>query len=156
MANSVSIKFDAAAVNAALDKLQVRIQEQVRPAAQAGAQVLYDQVLVNVPKSLKGHWFHGSSFRKTGQKYWFDSGTLRKSIYQVFSKDNSGSDHATYHIAWNHRQAPYGFMVHNGTSKTPAHPFLFDAFDAKQGDAIKTAKTKFEENARTVITELSR
>lgn len=151
MSDSLSIKFDSHNMTAALESLGSGLPELARPAAQAGAQVLYDEVLQRVPTSAKGHWFHGTSFAKNGQKYWFDAGSLKGSIYQVFSKDNSGPSNATYHISWNHKGAPYGFMVENGTSRAPAHPFLRPSFDAKSADATKAAEARMEEGVKKLL-----
>lgn len=140
MGNSVSITFDPSAAFAGLDRIAAQAGAQVRPAAQAAAEVLYREVKTRVPVSERGHWFHG-----THQKYFFPAGTLRDSIYQVYSKDNS-TEHkvATYHVAWNHQKAPYGFMVEYGTSRAAAHPFLRPAYDAMKNLALTAAKDKFE------------
>lgn len=127
--STFSVTVDAAGIDALMDGIAGASEDAVRPAAQAGAQVFYDEVKRRAPRSNKGHWFHGTSFKINGQKYWFDAGSLQKAIYQVYSKDNSGPGRATYQIAWNHRKVPYGFMVEFGTSKAPAHPFLRPAAD---------------------------
>ena len=67
-----------------------------RPAAQAGAQIYYDQVKLNV----------AALGRVTGN--------LDASIYQAYSAANSGADHATYHVSWNATKAPHGGLVENG------------------------------------------
>lgn len=102
-------------INAEIDAIKAKAEAAIRPAAQAGAQVYYQAVLAATPVSKAGHWFHGTSFKRTGQKYWFESGSLKKAVYQVFSKDNSNKTHAEYQVAWNHRKVPYGFMVAFGT-----------------------------------------
>lgn len=137
---SVAIEFDCAAALAGLDQIAAQAGAQVRPAAQTAAEVLYREVKTRVPVSERAHWFHG-----THQKYWFPAGTLRDSIYQVYSKDNS-TEHkvATYHVAWNHQKAPYGFMVEYGTSRAAAHPFLRPAYDAMKNFALSAAKDTFE------------
>lgn len=134
MADAVVCRFDDAEVQAFLSQLGESAQEELRPAAQAGADVLYREVLHRVPVSAKGHWFHG-----TNKRYWLPAGTLRDSIYQVFSKDNSGPQRVTYHVAWNHRKAPHGFMVEFGTSKAAAHPFLRPAYDAMAKTSLDVA-----------------
>lgn len=91
-----------------------------RPAAQAGAQIIYARAKQLVPVSKKAHYFYGQN-KKYGP---YNPGTLRDSIYQVFSKDNSHRDVSTYHISWNAGKAPYGAMVELGTSKAPAHSFI--------------------------------
>lgn len=116
--------FDVAAVKDFVDALREDVDQALRPAAQAGSQVLYEQVQRNVPRGKQGHWFHGTSFRKNGQKYWFDAGTLSKAIYQAYSQDDSGPRLATYHISWNHKKAPYGFMVEYGTVRSKPVGFV--------------------------------
>lgn len=87
------------------------------------------------PDKDGGWWFYG-----THSRYWFPAGNLRDSIYRTFSKDNSSDTKVTYHIAWNHQKAPYGFMVEYGTSRAAAHPFLRPAYDAAKGEAVRAAK----------------
>jgi HK97 gp10 family phage protein len=116
---SLTINCDTRGLEVMLQRAAEDIDTVVRPAAQAGAQVVYDYVVARAPQSDHGHWFYG-----TNKRYWFEAGTLTRSIYQVYSKDNSGKDHATYHISWNYRECPYGFMVEYGTANAPAHPFI--------------------------------
>lgn len=149
MPDFVSIKFDEAGVLAGLDALAAKHAAAARPAAQAGAQVLYDQVKVNV----------AGIGRVTGN--------LDRSIYQVFSDDNSAPSRATYHVSWNASKAPHGHLVEYGhiqtrkvyvgsdgnwyTSKEPldqpklvgARPFLRPAFDAKGRAAVQAAKDRY-------------
>lgn len=154
VADAFSIKFDTSAVFAGLDALDAKAKENVRPAAQAGAQVLYDEVKVNVGRIGKV------------------TGNLDASIYQAFSQDNSTPERATYHISWNGSKAPHGHLVEYGhiqtrkvyvgsdgkwyTSNTPlpepkqvgARPFLRPAFDAKAQEAVRAAKERFEQGMR--------
>ena len=109
----------------------------MRPAAQAGSQTLYWEALLRCPVSAEAHVFYGRDSKKTGQKWTFEPGNLRNSIYQAFSEDNSsqasdGYAKATYHISWNHQKAPYGFMVEFGTSRASAHPFRPSAFSSRR------------------------
>lgn len=136
MASNVSMKFDTSGINSALDKLNDGINGQVRPAAQAGAQELYDEVKTNVAK--------------LGRK----TGNLDASIYQVFSKDNSPDGRATYHVSWNAKKAPHGHLLEYGTRRAPAYPFLRPAYDAKAKQALEAAKEKMTQGAQQVITEL--
>ena len=86
--NTVTMQVDMSAVDAMLAEIEGDIHEAVRPAAQAAAEVYYKQVLKNVAAI-------GTV-----------TGTLGKSIYQSFSKDNSvaapggGYVSATYHVSW--------------------------------------------------------
>lgn len=68
----------------------------VRPAAQAGAEVLYQAVKKNI----------GKIGRVTGN--------LASSIYQAYSRDNSNKLRAQYHVSWNRRKAPHGHLVEFG------------------------------------------
>lgn len=141
----MKIAIDLKQFKESLDQEREKVRAATRPAAQAGAQVIYDQARLNVPVSKKGHWFYGTSFKKTGQKYWFESGSLRNSIYQVYSKDNSSDSKATYHVSWNRTKAPYAWMVEFGTSRAPAHPFLGPAIIEKSAEAAQAMKQKFIE-----------
>lgn len=126
------------ALNAELDQIATKAQKAARLGAKAGAAVYYDAVTASAPVSGKGHWFHGTSFKKSGTKYWFESGSLKNSVYQVFRKESS-KDNPTYQIAWNHRKVPYGFMVSYGTKRgtTP------DNFVAKgKSSAASSAEAK--------------
>ena len=83
---TVTIECDLSGLDGLLDELGEKVNEAVRPAAQAAAQVLYDDVKRNVGK-LKQH-----------------TGNLNNSIYQVYSVDKSTATKATYHIGWNHKR----------------------------------------------------
>jgi len=103
-------------VNIAAFKEQLRttvdkLHAATRPAAQSGAEIIYQRARINAPVSEDSHFFY-----IRGKKYGpYAPGTLRDAIYQVFSKDNSFKDVSTYHISFNKSEAPYGFIVHNGT-----------------------------------------
>lgn len=141
----ITINMNTKAFTDACSESLVAMQAATRPAAQAGAQVIYDAARLNVPVSRSAHYFHGSSYKKTGQKYFFNSGNLRNSIYQVFSKSNSNQSASTYHVSWNHTKAPYGFMVEFGTAHSAAHSFLGKAI-IEQGEAAAQAMAaKFHE-----------
>jgi hypothetical protein len=86
----------AGGTEAMLMELADEVEEAARPAAQAMAQVLYDEMLRNV--------------RAIPQK----TGKLADSIYQVYSQDHSGAGRATYHVSWNVRKAPHGHLVEFG------------------------------------------
>lgn len=125
-----------------VNELRDDVEQAVRPAAQAGAQVLYEEVLKNVPVSTKPHWFSGRDYAKTGKRYRFNPGTLRKAIYQVWSEDNSARFNHEYHISWNHQKAPYGFMVEYGTTRTAPVAFVRRAGE-KMPAALDAAEARF-------------
>ena len=91
-----TISMDMPVLDAFIDGLDEDLTNAVRPAAQAGAQVIYDEVMRNVARI-------GSV-----------SGNLASAIYQAYSADNSGPLRATYHISWNARRAPHGHLVEFG------------------------------------------
>lgn len=95
MPKSFSVNVDLSGALAELDDIQESMLGAVRPAAQAGAQVLYDQVLANLAA--------------IDAKIY--TGNLKDSIYQVYSKEHSNETTATYHISWN---------LKTGTQNTPA------------------------------------
>lgn len=94
--NTFQVGLDTSGLRQYFDALEDRAQEAARPAAQAGAQVLYDRVKLNV--SMIG--------RVTGN--------LAGSIYQAFSPENSGDGKALYNVSWNHKKAPHGHLVEYG------------------------------------------
>ena len=93
---SFSCEFDLAGFLGQIDEMDGQLTSAIRPAAQAGAQVLYDEVKRNVRK-LKRH-----------------TGNLDSAIYQVFSKSQSNDLHSIYHVSWNRSKAPHGHLVEFG------------------------------------------
>lgn len=144
MAENFTIAFDFSGVEAALDGMAQGSQEALRPAAQAGAQVLYDEVLVRVPVAKRE--------RKLKSGRIIAPGALRAAIYQVYSKDRSTKDRAVYHVSWNAKKAPHGHLVERGTSRAPAHPFLRPSFDARAKDALQAARTEWINRMRPRVT----
>lgn len=94
--NTVKMRMDTAGVDSLIASLKEDMQAAVRPAAQAAAQVLYDEVKKNV----------GQIGRVTGN--------LESAIYQAFSQDNSNANKATYHVSWNATKAPHGHLLEWG------------------------------------------
>lgn len=131
-------------MNVAAFKEQLRatvdeLHKATRPAAQAGAQIIYERAKLLAPVSDAPHMFHG-----THKIYGpYAPGTLRDSIYQVFSKDKSYKDVSTYHISWNKDDAPYGFMVELGTSRAPAHSFIGRAVVETRAQVREAIKTRY-------------
>lgn len=131
-------------VNIAAFKEQLRttvdkLHAATRPAAQSGAEIIYQRARIEAPVSADSHYFY-----IRGKKYGpYAQGTLRDSIYQVFSKDNSYKDVSTYHISFNKSEAPYGFIVHNGTSKTAANPFIARSVVETRAQVQEAIKTRY-------------
>lgn len=95
-ANSLTMKIDSQALDELLDSIEGLADEAVRPAAQAMAQVFYDEVKRNVAKI--GRF----------------TGNLDKGVYQAYSDSNSNQTKATYHVSWNAKKAPHGHLVEWG------------------------------------------
>lgn len=131
----MGVTFDTSDFFEGLDRTAEVMKECARPAAQAGIQVLYEEVKLRAPVAKKP--------RTTKKGKVLQPGALRNSIYQVFSKDNSGDGKATFHCSWNHRKAPHGHLVEFGTSRAPAHPFLRPAFDAKRSEIAEAVRTAY-------------
>jgi HK97 gp10 family phage protein len=141
----MKITVNTSAFEEAVQATVKKMNDARHHATQAGAQVLYDATIANVTVSGKGHYFHGSSFKSNGKKYFFNSGTLKSAIYQKFSAKKSTNTLTEFHVSWNHTKAPYGFMVEFGTKKTPAHSFLGKAINEHSDDAAKAMSKSFEE-----------
>jgi HK97 gp10 family phage protein len=90
------LHVDLNGLNAMLHEMGDAAEAAARPAAQAAAQVLYDEV------------------KRNAQGIRQKTGNLARSIYQVYSQANSGAGHATYHVSWNRRKAPHGGLVEFG------------------------------------------
>lgn len=105
-----------------------------RPAAQAGAQIVYARAKQLVPVSKSAHYFYGSNAVYGPYK----PGTLRDAIYQAFAEKQSFTDASAYRVSWNKDKAPYGHMVEFGTSKAPAHSFIGAAL-AETRSAVRNA-----------------
>lgn len=156
LANSVVVKFDDSRARKKLAAILAASQAAVRPAAQAGAEDLWLEARMRCPVSDEAHFFYGRDSKKTGVRYFFKPGSLRDALYHAFSGDNSktkgaGYDRATYHVAWNHQKAPYGFMVEFGTSRAAAHPFVRPAYEARKDDALQIAKNVYLELVQKVM-----
>lgn len=96
MTDSFGIDANIDGFLAQINVMEVAVFDAARPAAQAAAQVLYDEV--------------GRNVAKIGKK----TGNLASAIYQAYSADNSGQGFATYHVSWNARKAPHGGLVEFG------------------------------------------
>jgi HK97 gp10 family phage protein len=137
----ISVEFDFSKIAAKLDSLTKAAEEAARPAAQAGAEVFYQEVKQRVPVSAAPH--------KSGKKT-YNPGTLRKAIYQAFAEKESGDGKAMYRISWNKSAAFYGRFVEFGTSKMAAKPFLRPAYDAARAKAVKAVQERMAAELKKV------
>lgn len=137
----MAVRMNVAAFKEGLRAKVDKLHAATRPAAQAGAEIIYQRARLEAPVSADSHYFY-----IRGKKYGpYAPGTLRDSIYQVFSKDNSYKDVSTYHISFNKTEAPYGFIVHNGTSRTAANPFISKAVVESRGEVRNAIKARYLE-----------
>lgn len=137
----MAVRMNVAAFKEGLRAEVDKLHAATRPAAQAGAQIIYERARIEAPVSQDSHYFY-----IRGKKYGpYAPGTLKNSIYQVYSKDNSFKDVSTYHISFNKSEAPYGFIVHNGTSRTAAHPFISKAVVETRAEVRQAIKTRYLE-----------
>lgn len=91
------IDVDLGGLNDFLRDLEDDVEQAIRPAAQAAAQVVYERVKINV------------------QSLGSVTGNLLDSIYQAYSPEKStDGQRAEYHISWNHKEAPHGHLVEWG------------------------------------------
>ncbi|MBI3103239.1 MAG: HK97 gp10 family phage protein [Burkholderiales bacterium] len=141
----MKIRMDVARFKEQLQASADKLHAATRPAAQAGAQVLYERALQLAPVSQAAHMFHGTH----GVYGPYSPGNLRDSIYQVYSKDRSFEDVSTYHVSWNASKAPYGAMVEFGTSHAPAHSFIGRAVAETRTQVREAVKTRFLQEARS-------
>jgi hypothetical protein len=94
--NSIVEPIDLSGIESLFDELGDAAEAAARPGAQAAAQVIHDAAKTNVAALGRV------------------SGNLAASIYQAYSRDNSGDGYATYHVSWNARTAPHGGLVEYG------------------------------------------
>lgn len=140
----LTFELDTRQLEAKLDRFKAKAESSIRPAAQAGAQVYYDAVRATVPVSKEAHFFYGTSSKATGVRYFYESGSLKNAIYQVYSKSNSSPTKAVYQVAWNHRKVPYGFMVAGGTKNAKANDFVGNAKRSVQAQAVAAMQAELQ------------
>lgn len=97
----ISLTVDLGAFNEMISKMERDVSAALRPATQAGAEVIYQAVLRNVDK--------------LGSK----TGNLRSAVYQAFSPKDSveadgGYKKVRYDVSWNHLKAPHALLVEYG------------------------------------------
>lgn len=94
--SGLKMSLDMTAFREVIEATKEAIDHAARPAAQAGAQVLYDAVRQNVQ----------SLGRKTGK--------LASAIYQAYSPENSKGGRHQYNVSWNSKKAPHAHNVEWG------------------------------------------
>lgn len=118
--NSLTVKANLTGLKQMLGAIATDIEDAVRPASQAAAQVFYDEVKKNV--------------RSIGKK----TGNLEKSIYQVYSKSESTPQRAVYHISWNAKTAPHAGLIEYG------HVQRYSVYINKEGEWKTAIKPEYQ------------
>ncbi|ULJ64182.1 HK97 gp10 family phage protein [Wielerella bovis] len=139
----ISIDCNLSTAFSQLDGIQERVSEALRPAVYRAARMVYLEAQNRAPVSEQGHWFYSRRKKDgtAGKKYWFASGSLKKSIYIKHADDKSVQGlRETYVIAWRKNSSalgyvPYAHMVEYGTARTAPAPFVRPAYDAKKKQA---------------------
>ena len=135
----MSINVNIAAFKEQLRATADKLHAATRPAAQAGAEVIYQRARINAPVSNAAHYFH-----IRGKKYGpYQPGNLKSSIYQVYSKDNSYKDVSTYHVSWNKDKAPYGFVYELGNSRNGAKSFIARSVIETRAEVREAIKARY-------------
>lgn len=119
---SFKLRVDLSAFEADIDEDADIVEAAARPAAQAMAQVLYDEVKANVAK--------------LGKK----TGNLASAIYQAYSADNSEPGLATYHVGWNAKKAPHGQLIEFGHLQIYKAYMKDGIWYSVQGERLATPK----------------
>lgn len=156
----INFNFDFSKLEKRLDKITSAAEKGTRPAAQAGAQVFYEEMEQRAPEGTEAeHYFYGQAAKKAakGNKkalaYLFTRGNLKKSIYQYFNKRLSADGKAVYSITWNRKKAPYGKMVEEGTSRSAAQSFQRSAYDAVRRRAVGAVKSRMRQEIKKGLNE---
>lgn len=139
----ISIHCDLSAAFAQLENIQTAVADNLRPAVYRAARMVYLEAQSRAPVSEQGHWFYSKRKKDgtAGRKYWFESGSLKKSIYIKHADDKSmQGQRETYVISWRKNSSalgyvPYAHMVEYGTVHIPPNPFVRPAYDAKKAQA---------------------
>jgi len=159
-ASAFTMDFDASDIIEQLDQLVDDARTLIRPAAQAGAEVYYQEVRSRVPVATK------TVKMKSG--FEIHPGALRAAIYQAFSADNSGPARATYHVSWNAQKVPHGYWVENGhwtrtvgkygplkPKWVPGVGFIRRSFDSASDRALNAVSAKLDEGLSQVLARMS-
>lgn len=131
--------FDSSRIKRHIDQLGNRAKDAIRPAAQAGIQVYYNEVKLRVPVGSDVHY---SGQTGSGRKFTYRPGNLRNSIYQVYSDESVDGKKAVYLVSYNKSKAFYGRFVENGTSKMAAQPFIRPSYYAQRANALDAIRTE--------------
>ncbi len=128
MANkeSFSIAFTGD-ITAQLEAYAENVKDTFRPAAFAGATVLYDEMRLRVPVK---------------------SGGLRDAIFRYRLKENSNKNESVFFIGVNHIKAPHWHFFELGTRHMAAKPFIRPTYDAKIAQAAEAATNEIKERLK--------
>jgi len=131
-----------------LQALPEKVGERaLRSAANAGATVIKDEVVLRAPQS---------------------SGRLKRAVYQKHIDERSGETNQTYFVGVRQgtktaagrkdlaNDAFYWRFVEYGTSKKPAEPFIRPAWESRSLDAVEAMRERLREKVTEAIAEMIR
>lgn len=110
----------------ALAELAENTKKALRPAAYAGARILYDEMLDRVFDHI-------------------ETGALFDSIYHYHDENQSSENRHVYVIGPNKSKAPHWHFLEYGTSRQPAQPYVRPTWDSKGEYAMMAAMNRFAE-----------
>ncbi len=131
----LKVEFDFSGLERQLDSITEAASDAVRPAAQAGAQVFYDEVKSRAPRSEKAH-------STKGKKQTYQPGNLQRAIYQAYADESVEGKEAVYAISWNKSKAFYGQFVEFGTRRMAPRSFVRSSYEAKKNEAVQAVEAE--------------
>ena len=154
----LEIDVDLSAAIEGLEQVKEQAGQAVKYAALRGARRVRDEAERLAPKSKEAHWFYstasggfephifktGKNKGRTGSKYLFYPGDLKRSVYAAEVKEETvEGEKAVYRVSFRKLSTskgyvPYARWVEFGVgSRIPARPFLRPAWDTKKDAAEK-------------------
>lgn len=150
----LEVDVDLTAALGRLANAKEEAGKAVKYAVAKAAWMVRLEVEERAPRSEAAHWFYstasggvphvfsrGKNKGRSGSKYLFRPGDLKKSIYMAEVKEESVPlERAVYRVSFrkvstSKGYVPYARWVEFGTVRMPAVPFLRPAFDAKRMQA---------------------
>ncbi|HFC6388690.1 TPA: HK97 gp10 family phage protein [Neisseria bacilliformis] len=168
------LKVDFAAAEAHMQQLAEKMAAAVRPAAFEGAILLRRKAEELAPQSERPHWFYstasggiephtfasGENAGKTGSKYRFHPGDLKRSIYIKYLKDESADgEKAAYRVSFvkysgREKYVPYARWVEFGVATATgergrANPFMLNAYYKTHRQIRQAVKKNMDEAVKS-------
>lgn len=134
MCAMISVRLDLASTLGGLQDRQYALRQGLRRAVFEGVRLLRREAEIQAPRSHAAHYFYG----KNRQKYRFEPGSLRRSVYVAFVPELSVDGKiAMYAVSYRKQSSqlgyvPYAHMVHGGVKRASGaiapNPFIGRAY----------------------------